>query len=97
MGGQVPAEMTVQVTPHRVAMIGSDRQPPQCIALQGQIGESVHCSIYDVRANVCRDFQASWIDGVHNPRCDQARAAHNLPPLKPGDSRPKRGGKRRAA
>ena len=97
LGGQVPVAMTVQVTPHRVAMIGSDRHPPRCIALEGQIGESVSCSIYPVRAQVCRDFQASWVDGVHNPRCDQARAAHGLPPLEPRIPRPKKGRSRRAA
>jgi hypothetical protein len=78
-------------------MIGTDRQPPRCIALQGQIGDSVHCSIYEVRANVCRDFQASWVDDVHNPRCDQARAAYNLPPLEPRTQRHKRGRRKRAA
>ncbi len=97
VGGRVPAEMTVQVTPHRVAMIGTDRKPPRCIALDGEIGQSVKCNIYEVRADVCRDFLASWENGVHNPRCDEARAAHNLPPLQPRTSRPKRRPQRRAA
>lgn len=53
------------------------------MALQGEIGHSVRCSIHPLRASPCRDFQASWVDGVHNERCDRARAAHGLPPLSP--------------
>lgn len=64
-------------------MRGTDRKPPRCIALAGRIGESVGCTIYEQRASPCREFQASWVDGVHNERCDRARAAHGLPPLAP--------------
>lgn len=64
-------------------MRGTDQQSPRCIALQGEIGGAVHCSIYALRASPCREFQASWVDGVHNERCDRARAAHGLSPLLP--------------
>lgn len=79
----MPAELTVPVTKHLVAMRGSDRKEPRCIALEGRIGISVHCSVHAKRASPCRDFQASWVDGIHNERCDRARAAHGLPPLAP--------------
>ena len=79
--GTVPVEMTVPVTRHLVTMRGSDRSKPRCNALMGEIGTAVHCSIYEKRASPCRDFQASWVDGQHNERCDRARAAHGLPPL----------------
>ena len=82
-GGTVPTELTVPVTPHLVAMRGTDRSRPRCIALHGDIGVAVHCTNYVLRASPCRDFQASWVDGVHNERCDRARAAHGLPPLMP--------------
>ncbi|MEQ9562074.1 MAG: YkgJ family cysteine cluster protein [Woeseiaceae bacterium] len=81
--GLVPAEMTVPVTRHLVAMRGTDRSSPRCIALAGEIGRAVHCTIYEKRASPCRDFQASWVDGQHNERCDRARAAHGMPPLAP--------------
>jgi Fe-S-cluster containining protein len=81
--GITPAELTVPVSRHFVAMRGSDRRPPRCIALEGTIGNAVRCSIYDRRASPCREFQASWVDGVHNERCDRARAAHGLLPLPP--------------
>jgi len=64
-------------------MRGSDRSTPRCVALAGDIGSSVRCTIYEHRASPCRDFPYSWADGVHNERCDRARAAHGLPPLSP--------------
>ena len=79
--GITPAELTVPVTRHLVAMRGSDRSTPRCVALAGDIGHSVRCTIYERRASPCRDFPYSWADGVHNERCDRARAAHGLPPL----------------
>jgi len=72
-------------------MIGMDGSTPRCIALEGNIGEKVRCTIYENRSSVCRDFDASWIKGLPNERCDKARAAWGLPPLEqdawnsPGD------------
>jgi uncharacterized protein len=82
-GGSTPAELTTAVTRHLVAMRGTDRQPPRCVSLEGDIGAAVRCSIYEKRASPCREFQASWVDGVHNERCDRARGAHGLAPLEP--------------
>lgn len=81
--GITPADLTVRISPQHVAMRGTEQQPPRCIALRGEIGGAVHCSIYALRASPCREFQASWVDGIHNERCDRARAAHGLPPLLP--------------
>lgn len=83
LGGPTPPELTVKVTPHLVAMRGTAGNPPRCIALHGEIGKAVRCSIHPQRPSPCREFQASWVDGVHNERCDRARAAHGLPPLEP--------------
>lgn len=81
--GVTPAELTEPVTRHLVAMRGTNGKAPRCIALEGSIGQAVRCSIYERRASPCREFQASWVDGVHNERCDRARAVHGLPPLPP--------------
>jgi uncharacterized protein len=81
--GMTPAVLTAQVSHHLVAMRGTDRSSPRCIALDGDIGRAVRCTIYERRASPCRDFRASWVDGRHNERCDRARAAHGLPPLPP--------------
>ncbi|MEZ4862910.1 MAG: YkgJ family cysteine cluster protein [Caldilineaceae bacterium] len=85
-GGTVPVELTVDIDQHRRAMIGTtDKNNCRCIALTGIVGFAVSCSIYELRASVCRDFPASWVDGQPNERCDQARVARGLPPLTPDD------------
>lgn len=66
-------------------MRGTGRQPPRCAALLGTLGQAVRCSIHAQRPGPCREFSASWSEGRHEPRCDQARARHGLPPLAPAD------------
>ena len=79
----VPDHLVDKMNDFRVAMKGTQGEHPRCIALIGLIGTSVHCAIYQQRASVCRDFHASWLDGVQNERCDRARAAHGMSPLTP--------------
>lgn len=83
LGGQVPAEMTVPLTPYFVAMQGSETKPPRCCALQGAIGTAVQCSIYEQRPSVCREIMYSGFAGQREEKCDKARLAHGLPPLVP--------------
>jgi Fe-S-cluster containining protein len=90
--GATPAHLTTKLTPHLAVMSGTEKQPPRCVALQGEIGKSVLCTIYALRPSPCRELRASWVDGERNERCDRARAAHGLPPLSPlvsppGDTR----------
>ncbi|RDK02203.1 YkgJ family cysteine cluster protein [Paraburkholderia lacunae] len=70
--GSVPEALTVPVSPHRVAMRGTEVKPVRCVALTGEIGCSVACSIYELRSTTCRDFEAG------TDRCNQARLAHGL-------------------
>ncbi|HEX5842761.1 MAG TPA: YkgJ family cysteine cluster protein, partial [Pseudomonas sp.] len=39
------------------------------------------CTLYAQRSSTCREFEASWVNGEHNPHCDAARQAYGLPPL----------------
>jgi Fe-S-cluster containining protein len=71
-------------------MAGTEKSWPRCVALDGQVGECVRCTIYEKRPSPCRDFAPSWQNGVRNERCDAARAAHGLPPLLPPTERPQR-------
>lgn len=87
VGGTTPRELTVQISPHRVAMAGTANTAPRCAALEGRIGAAVRCAIYEQRPSPCREFEASWVHSAHNERCDQARAAHGLPPLTPPHTR----------
>jgi uncharacterized protein len=80
-GGLTPTHLTTRLTPHLAVMNGTERATPRCVALHGQIGIEVRCVIHPLRPSPCREFPASWIDGVPNERCDRARAAHGLPPL----------------
>lgn len=70
--GIVPQEMTKPINPHRVAMLGTATPTPRCVALEGQIGESVGCTIYEKRSSPCREFT------MGTPECLKARAAHGL-------------------
>jgi Fe-S-cluster containining protein len=53
-GGRVPAAFTVAVTPHRLAMRGTEGRSPRCAALEGEVGEPVRCTIYEQRPTPCR-------------------------------------------
>ena len=81
--------MTRKLTPHLRVMLGAEGSTPRCVALMGDIGQNVRCTIHPRRSSVCRDFPASYEDGTgaHNPRCDAARAAWDLAPLSPEDWR----------
>ena len=82
-GGLVPDNLTVAVTPHLVAMQGTEQKPARCAALLGEVGCGTRCTIYETRSSTCREFMAAWENGEPNPHCDAARAAHGLPPLTP--------------
>lgn len=73
--GSVPHALTVPISPHHAAMRGTERAPARCVALDGEIGKSVACSIYAQRSTTCREFDAG------TERCNAARARHGLPPL----------------
>lgn len=79
----IPSRLTVPVTPHRVAMRGTEKHPPRCEALQGKIGDCVNCSIYESRPSPCRSVTPSWHNGEADDQCDRARLAWGLPLLKP--------------
>ena len=52
--GGVPAGLTEDLGPFRRVMKGTGRIPPRCIALEGEVGTSVYCSIYARRPGICR-------------------------------------------
>ncbi|WPP01789.1 YkgJ family cysteine cluster protein [Pseudomonas sp. HR96] len=83
-GGLVPDERVVQVTPSRVAMLGTESRPSRCISLSGEVGKAVSCSMYAERSSTCREFEAAWEFGQPSESCDKARAAYGLAALEPG-------------
>lgn len=68
-------DLTKKLNDFRRIMRGTNPPSPRCVALLGEIGQSVRCSIYELRASVGRGFDISWEHGLHNERCDRARAA----------------------
>jgi len=83
--GGVPVGLTEQLTAHRLMMKGTGAPPHRCVALEGELGKSVRCSIHQNRPSPCRAFEASWANGAPHDRCDEARARYGMPPLKPED------------
>lgn len=79
---KVPIKETVDLGGGLRAMKGTEKKHgPACQCLEGRIGKAVSCRIYVNRSSPCRNFQASFEDGHHNLRCDEARARHGLRPL----------------
>ena len=81
--GGVPAELTVKINDFFVAMKGSEKNPPRCDCLSGEIGSRVCCKIYEKRSSICREFKPAWEDNEPSPRCDHARTLWGLNPLTP--------------
>lgn len=79
--GGVSDVLAVPVNARLVRMRGTDEAPPRCIALEGEIGVQVRCSIYASRPSPCRDFAPYAAIGIGEDACDRARARHGLRPL----------------
>lgn len=77
----VPQALTEQVTPFLSCMQGTNARVSRCVALEGEIGKAVSCSIYLNRPTPCREFDQSGLDGIANEACDRARARYGMPPL----------------
>ena len=50
-GGLVPDELVEQITPHHAAMRGTTSKPARCVALLGEIGGGVRCTMYEQRSS----------------------------------------------
>lgn len=81
LGGVVPIALTEKLNDFRRVMRGTNQPRPRCIALDGQVGHCVTCTIYPNRPTPCRDFPVSWSNGTANEECDKARSAWGLPPI----------------
>ncbi|ANI29180.1 ferredoxin [Yersinia entomophaga] len=79
--GSVPNDLTEQITPFISCMSGTNCKSPRCVALEGDIGQQVACSIYPDRPTPCHEFSYSGENNQRNESCDRARAYYGLPPL----------------
>ena len=78
----VPRDLARELYLHRLVMLGTDVGFPRCAALDGTIGVSVRCAIYEHRPSVCREFLPARKDDDPTNSCDRVRAHHGLPPLR---------------
>lgn len=83
MGGQVPAALTEPYTPTTACMKEDPDIPGRCIALAGEVGLQVSCTIYANRPAACSEFAPLAALGHGDEACDEARRRCGLPPLKP--------------
>lgn len=77
----VPAAMAITLTPKLMRMKGTDDAAPRCIALQGEIGCQVRCTIYEHRPSPCHEFNPWAALGIADQACDRARLRHGMRPL----------------
>jgi len=77
----VPPALAVPVTGNLWRMRGTDDAPPRCVALSGEVGQQVSCTIYALRPGPCRDFAPYAPLGIGDDACDRARRRVGLAPL----------------
>lgn len=74
-GLQLPEHYTEPVTSIYSCMTGTNQQNPRCIALEGEVGSQVSCSVYAARSSSCKEVHAG------DAQCNKARQAYNIIPL----------------
>ena len=65
-------DMLLQVSPWQVCFRGTELQPVRCVNLEGEVGSSVSCRIYEKRTTPCRSVE------IGDEKCLRAREAHGL-------------------
>jgi len=88
-GVGVPVEMAIPLTPKLMRMKGTDDAAPRCIALAGEVGCQVSCTIYEHRPSPCHEFNPWAALGIADQACDRARLRHGLRPLSELQTLPK--------
>ncbi len=81
----VPVSATEKLNVHHFVLKGTNQSPARCEQLQGHLGRHVSCGIYENRPSPCREFSASFENGIHDERCDQARRSIGLNSLTQAD------------
>lgn len=77
----VPSELTVRLNAGFGCMRGTNSRPQRCVALLGEVGKNVSCSIYARRPSPCRAFAPEAATGRGDIACGNARRRHGLSPL----------------
>ena len=81
-GGWVPAALTQPYTATTACMREHPDTPGRCIALEGTVGVTVECTIYEKRPSACSEFAPMSALGLGDAACYEARRRHGLAPLR---------------
>ncbi len=81
MGGYVPDEKVISLTPFRAVMKGTE-SGGRCSCLIGEVGKSIGCSIYENRPSVCRAYHVWDENGIANSDCNRLRKKIGLSEIK---------------
>jgi uncharacterized protein len=81
-GGFVPDHLISPINAVMACMKGTEVGGGRCVALKGEIGHHVSCSIYENRPTPCREYEVWDKDGNPNPYCQKLRAKIGKPLLK---------------
>lgn len=68
----LPDTLVEQMGPFYACMAGTNRAAPRCAALEGKVGETVSCRVYEQRPAPCREVLPG------DDKCLRARARHRL-------------------
>ncbi len=74
-GGLVPSRADRTLTPFLRCMSGTNQRQSRCAFLSGDIGDAVHCTIYENRPSPCREFAMSGENGEENDACNRGAGA----------------------
>jgi Fe-S-cluster containining protein len=71
----LPDRLVEKLTAHLANLAGTHQPAPRCHALEGEVGKSVTCGVYERRPSPCREVEPG------DEKCNRARARHGLPPV----------------
>ncbi|MFM8863911.1 MAG: YkgJ family cysteine cluster protein [Limnohabitans sp.] len=68
----LPGHVYEPLTPVLACMKGTNSKHPRCMALSGEVGKQVKCTVYEHRTSPCHEVE------VGDRQCLKARARHGL-------------------
>ncbi|KEC85779.1 ferredoxin [Acinetobacter sp. ETR1] len=71
----MPPDYVEPLTAVYSCMQGTNQKQPRCVALKGEIGQQVSCSMYEQRSSSCKQVHAG------DSQCAKARQGYGLIPL----------------
>jgi Fe-S-cluster containining protein len=71
----LPDALVEKLSSHLANLAGTNQPVPHCHALEGIVGQSVGCRVYEQRPSPCREVEPG------DEKCNRARAKHGLPAI----------------